>query len=90
MFKNQRRFLKANFIIYFLMMAFIVTGCQSTKIVSSSKLKLKQDFCFSTSTGDYSALAVIVQNIDSLFEQKAKLQAFLSNQDMKSAVLLSL
>ncbi len=85
MFKNQQPSLKAHFIVYFLMMAFIITGCQSTKIVSASKLKLKQDFCVSTSTGDCSGLPAIVQNIDSLFGSEAKLQAFLSKQDILMA-----
>ncbi|MEO8415747.1 MAG: hypothetical protein ABI472_18935 [Ginsengibacter sp.] len=67
------------------MMAFIITGCQSAKIVSTSKLKLKQDFCVSPSTGDYSGLPAIVQNLDSLFEQAAKLQPFLSKQGILTA-----
>ena len=84
-FKNQQHFLKGLMYLYFLMMAFIFTGCKSTKIVSSSKLKLQKDFCILTSTIEDSRLPAIVQNIDSLFEYEFALKAFFSKQDILMA-----
>jgi hypothetical protein len=61
---------------------FIFSACSSSKIVSSSKLKLKRDFCTPAIEYNYDTSAFPSVNTDSLLRKDTLLGRFITEQDI--------
>ena len=64
---------------------FIFSACGSSKIVSSSKLKLKHDFCTPAIGYNYNTSSIPYVNIDSLIKKDTLSGSFISEQDLLMA-----
>ncbi len=72
-------------ILFSLLIVIAFGGCRSAKIVNSTTLKLKQDFCVSALKEDYSLLPAIMINTDSLLNSEKELSRFLTKQNILAA-----
>ena len=72
-------------LVYPVIIGLIFSACDSSKIVSSSKLKLMRDFCAPAIAYNYSTSSFPYANTDSLLKNDTLLGRFISEQDILMA-----
>jgi hypothetical protein len=68
-----------------IIIGFVFSGCGSSKIISSSKLKLMQDFCAPATSYNYDTSSFPYWDTDSLLKNDTLLSSILSAQDILMA-----
>ena len=63
----------------------LMTGCHSARMVSTSGLKLMEDFCAPVSKENYNQLPPVLKNTDSLLGNQTELAGILTRQDILTA-----
>jgi len=82
----KRKFKLSNALFYpSIIISFIFSGCGSSKIVSSSKLKLMHDFCTPAISYNFAASSFPYWNTDSLLRNDTLLSNILRQQDILMA-----
>src|SRR5438045_8667976 len=82
----KRKFKLSHALFYAsIIIAFIFSGCGSSKIVSSSKLKLMHDFCTPATSYNYDTSSFPYWDTDSLLRNDTLLSSILSAQDLLMA-----